>query len=188
MKKIILICLILLLAIPVSAGNIMVMKKKSGGEPPSNGVVGQSQANSDGTFAGTIYFGVFTTTTAGDVNYCHAKVLESGGDTIALAIYDSSGNRLAYGSAVAAATEASQWVNASLNTSVTLTTSTTYWLAASSPATWEGKINVYAATGDMRYDSSAYSNPLPATITNDGQVANGIIATIICNNSSGDPS
>lgn len=192
MKKIILvICFVLLCALPTQSGVIMLSGEgtATSGGTPSNGVIGSTQTNDNVTYtAQYIMFNAFTPTTAGDITYCHLAVNAAPSAAVALGVYNSSGVLLGYGSATCSATG---WLNIALNTTVTLTESTTYWLGfQTAGGAWSMGVNFYSLSGSARTCTASPCNSYSATsspISDAGEFAAGTIR-MICNTSSGDPS
>ena len=83
--------------------------------------------NSFSSYTDNVYHDLFTTTTAGPVNYAHAYVAGLDGNTTCLSIYDSGGNELASCTVADPGTDAAGWVNCKLDAEVTLVAATTYY-------------------------------------------------------------
>lgn len=195
MKKIILILVLLVAVLSVSHARMSgVMLSGAGtvtegGSPPSNGVIGNTATNDNVTYgAQYIVFNAFTPTTAGDITYCHLYVSAAPSAAVALGVYNSSGVLLGYGSATCSATG---WLNIALNTTVTLTESTTYWLGfQTAGGAWSMGVNFNSLTGSLRTCTASPCNSYSATstpISDAGESTSGTIR-MICNTSSGDPS
>lgn len=162
-------------------------KPVSDGDSTSGSIGSSATGTYGGGYSGAIIYQAYTTVTAGTISYCHLRVSGGNGLTFPVAIYNTSGERLAYG-AETAPSNTEQWLNISLNTSITIVESTTYWLASSCSTAWTASfIADSGGTGSVRSLTNAYANPLPASVTDNAEVAPGIKQTFICNNSSGSP-
>lgn len=170
-------------ALPSYAGGIVMM----GGGVPSNGVVGTTgHAGTDEQGgADTAFFSAFTTTTAGSVRYGHMYVSDGNNNNVCIAIYDSSGNVLAYASG-AAGNNTAQWINVDFGSPITLSAETTYWLGYQPSTSTVLVVGLDSGTGAIRKDNS-HSYSCGSGIADDAQeTANGKLS-IIVNNVSGSP-
>lgn len=173
-------------ALPSFAGGIVMM---GGGVAVAggDGVIGTTgHAGSDEQGgADTAFFSSFTTTTAGSVQYGHMYVVDGNNNTVCIALYDSSGNVLAYASG-AAGNNTSQWVNVDFGTPVTLSAATTYWLGYQPSTSTVLTVGLDSGTGAIRKDNS-HTYSCGSGIADDAQeTANGKLS-IIVNNTAGSP-
>ncbi len=157
-----------------------------GGVPAGGGSIGTIVHDLEGELtAGYIYHSDFTTTTAGDVTYIHAYVRGAANRTFALAIYNVIGTCLGWVEVSDVVGEEAQWVNKPLNTTVTLSAATVYYLGCqvAENTIYMGKQN---AGDGIWYDTIAYDadgnvNPKESEWDMDDNI------TIIVNNSAGSP-
>ena len=148
------------------------------------GTIGHAGSDEQGG-ANTAFFSTFTTTTAGSVQYGHMYVVDGNNNTVCIAIYDSSGNALAYASA-AAGNNTSQWVNVDFGSPITLSAGTTYWLGYQPSTSTVLTVGLDSGTGAIRKDND-HTYSCGSGIADDAQeTANGKLS-IIVNNTAGSP-
>jgi hypothetical protein len=121
---------------PVIGGPAKALLTASAGAScTGNGQVGDPDTGSalTGRVNDVFYFSSFTATSAGTVNYAHVKFSANSG-TNKFAIYDSGGNRLAFGSANGGSGTGER-IDFTLNTSVCLTGGSVYYIGVTSTDT-----------------------------------------------------
>lgn len=105
-------------------GTGTVMFTPSPSAAPASGLIGLTlQTDSNTRAANEFVYSSFTTTTAGQISYCHSRM---GGNTgsVTIGVYDASGNILAYWNGTAGATTG--WYGGALNTPIIIEAGTSY--------------------------------------------------------------
>lgn len=164
-------------------GNNAVVARKNA---VPNGLMGVStQDTSDSIFTPAYsYQTKYQPTTAGAVNYIHAYIANANGLTVCLSLHSSDGTVLAYFSG-APVTNVAGWFNGQLNTGVSLTDATNYYLAINASNTLTAYMQSSGGSS-VFYDTgigcgSSLSSPEA------GVYYGGYDLTIIVNNTSGNP-
>ena len=195
MKKLILIFVALSFFSVCFAGSIQDMHKAV--------IAGKTNADVDGeigitNYAGSsrnigyvegYFFGTFTTTTAGNVQYGHIYITDGNSLSLCLSLMSSNGQTIHLSAVSAALSDnTAYWVNIDMGSSFTLQAATDYVLAVGVGESGTIDIDQADAGGGIFQDDVDAVECGVETITTPGTDLSYNYPTIIFNNSAGDPS
>lgn len=133
-----LLIFILLFAPGLSAADTLIIRRSALVEPePDPGLIGNTLISDSNTRTSNEFvYSSFTTTTAGRISYCHARIAGFSGTGFTIGVYDIDGNILAYHN-TASGGSATAWQGGALNTPVIIEASTEYIIGiVTNDASW----------------------------------------------------